>query len=173
MKQLFIYWIPLIISTALFWAVLSGHFSWLFVLFAAFSIFVAATFVARAGFVKSDELNLLRPLRFVLYIPWLLWNIVKSNIDVGIRILRGNQTISPLVFDAPVTLKNDYARVLFAQSISICPSTTSMFVFDDKVIVHALSHDAMDDLVSGRFEQASRWYEGTMPVTALFKNLSQ
>lgn len=116
-------------------------------------------FAYRADFAEGERQNLLRTLRLIPYLPWLLWQIVLANIDVVWRIMRGNDTISPVLFDLPISLNTEHGRTLLAQSVTLTPGTVSVIVYHEKLIIHALSHDGMNSLLDGSFEKPALWYE--------------
>ena len=55
------------------------------------------------GFIEpgGDSIFGLRPVRCLAYIPWLAWQVAKSNADVALRILAPSKGISPRVLRVP------------------------------------------------------------------------
>ena len=90
-------------------------------------------------------------LRFWLF---LAREIVIANIDVIKRIFRPGKSISPQMFELPLTQKTDIARVIYANAITMTPGTVSMNLDTKTVTVHTLSVEAADDLRSGRMARA-------------------
>jgi len=89
----------------------------------------------------------------LLYIPWLVWAIVKSNIDVAKRILSPNLPISPRMVRIKATQKTDLTRVIFANSITLTPGTVSVDLVEDDILIHALTKEAAEDVQSGDMDQ--------------------
>jgi multicomponent Na+:H+ antiporter subunit E len=161
-KKIFVYWLPIIIWLAILWTILSGITEPLFIFYAAVSIFLSLLFAYRAGFANIPKQNGLRLLKLPIYLPWLLWQIIKSNIDVANRILQGNDAISPVLFELPIKLDTDHGRALFAQSVTLTPGTISLIIYNEKIIVHALSEEGKEGLLQGDFEKPALWYEGSL-----------
>ncbi len=87
--------------------------------------------------------------RLVLYIPWLLWAIVKANVDVAKRVLSPQMPIDPCVVRVEATQKSDLCRVIFANSITLTPGTVSLDLDGEDIVVHALTREAAGDVQSG------------------------
>ena len=87
--------------------------------------------------------------RLVLYIPWLLWAIVKANVDVAKRVLSPKLPIDPCVVRVEATQKSDLCRVIFANSITLTPGTVSLDLDGEDIVVHALTREAAEDVQSG------------------------
>ena len=85
--------------------------------------------------------------------PYLLVQVVKSNIDVIGRILRPGRSISPQMVDLPMPQKSDLGRVIYANAITLTPGTVSIELDNRGVLVHALSVEGMDDLQTGRMDR--------------------
>ena len=63
-------------------------------------------------------------LRLLMYTPWLLWEIVKANIDVTLCVL-GIKPISPRIIRVPAMQKTALGQTLYANSITLTPGTIS------------------------------------------------
>lgn len=100
-------------------------------------------------------------LRTVTYLPWLLVEIAKANLDVTKRILSPSLPITRRMIRARSTQKSDLGRVMFANSITLTPGTVSVIVEEDDILVHALCDEAADGLLSGEMdERVTRWEGG-------------
>jgi len=66
--------------------------------------------------------------RFMMYFPWLLWQIVLSNIHVMKLVYSKNplERINPQMVYFKSRLKNDMALVTFANSITLTPGTITV-----------------------------------------------
>lgn len=69
-----------------------------------------------------------------------LWDIVRSNIDVARRVLGRDAAIEPRFLWLPVDLQDPLATVLLAGIITTTPGTISAELSDDRrwLLVHAL-----------------------------------
>jgi multicomponent Na+:H+ antiporter subunit E len=98
--------------------------------------------------------------RVLAYIPWLLWQIFKANVHVGLRILNPKLPISPRIVKAVTSQRGDMGRVIYANSITLTPGTVSLQVEDDHILVHALTEESADGLADGDMDRRVSWTEG-------------
>jgi multicomponent Na+:H+ antiporter subunit E len=100
--------------------------------------------------------------RTLLYVPWLLWEIVKANIDVTKIILAPSLPISPRIIRVDVLQKTDFGQVLYANSITLTPGTITLDVRDGAFLVHALTKDTADGVYSGDMDRRCAKVEGEL-----------
>ncbi len=131
------------------WLLWSGIYQPLTVGFGVASCLFTAWLAARMGIIdeEGNPVHLIPGL--ILYVPWLVWAIIKSNIDVAARILRPGLPISPRVFKVKCSQQNDLGRVVYANSITLTPGTVTIDVEGDELTVHALTAEAEADLLTG------------------------
>jgi multicomponent Na+:H+ antiporter subunit E len=136
-----------------FWALLSGKFD-------AFHLSLGAICCVLTAYLFHDLLfaNVrvgdMRVVawRFIRYIPWLLTQIVLSNIHVASLVLRPKMPIYPQVVKFKTKLETDISCVALANSITLTPGTITMDINDGYYYVHALSQKVADDLNTGEME---------------------
>lgn len=133
-----------------FWILLSGEFS--VILLASgviFSLIVAAMchdmFIGKANL----KIETRRVLRFFKYMPWLLWQIVLSNVDVAYRTLHPRMPIDPGVIRFKTDVKTDMGIVTLSNSITLTPGTVTIKAGKDEFLVHAITRKAADSLIDG------------------------
>ncbi|WP_236889911.1 Na+/H+ antiporter subunit E [Desulfoluna limicola] len=94
-------------------------------------------------------------LRFVLYMPWLIKEIVLANIHVLKLVFhpRLHEKINPQLIEFRSRMKDDMGLVTFANSITLTPGTitVSLSIFGDYV-VHAID-DASAEPLPGEMEK--------------------
>lgn len=128
----------LILMLALFWAGLSGYVQPLLVGSGVVSIGAALWFVRRAD-LEIEDWSAGHFVRAALtYLPWLLWQVVLSNLRVIRIVWSPSLPIAPRVFEAPCDLKTASGRAVYANSITMTPGTVTLAV-GDVVVVHALT----------------------------------
>jgi len=101
-------------------------------------------------------------LRMTAYFPWLVWEIVKANLDVAGRILNPRLPISPRVIRVRAGQAGDVGRVIYANSITLTPGTVSIETDGDIITVHALSAEAAEGVLTGDMDRKVSWLEGTL-----------
>lgn len=137
------------------WLALSGKFEPLFVILGLFSC-VFVLIVALRMDVVDDEGQLydhLRLHRVPSYWLWLLWEIIKSNLDVTLRILDPKLPISPSIAPLPASQRSELGRVIYANSITLTPGTITISLDATDVLVHSLTLTAEQNLVNGEMGQ--------------------
>jgi multicomponent Na+:H+ antiporter subunit E len=93
---------------------------------------------------------------FMVYIPALLWEIIKSNLDVAYRVLHPKMPINPGIVRVPVSLQSDYGKTLLANSITLTPGTLTLDVLGSNFYVHWLNIQTREpqeaaEIITGRF----------------------
>jgi multicomponent Na+:H+ antiporter subunit E len=121
------------------------------------SIVGVLAFVARMRFTDHEEIL---PLKAFLYLPWLLWEILKANVDVAKRILSPSLPISPRLIKVRASQKRELGRVIYANSITLTPGTVSVRMEDDVITVHALTAEAADGVKTGVMDAKVTKLEG-------------
>jgi multicomponent Na+:H+ antiporter subunit E len=86
-------------------------------------------------------------------LPWLLYQIVLSNVDVAKRALDPKMPIDPVMITFDSGLKTDLSRTLLANSITLTPGTVTVDIDDNTFLIHALSKKFSDDLLEGTMEK--------------------
>jgi len=134
----------------IFWLLLSGHFEPLLLGMGLVSVVLTVFLAKRMNVFDHESFPLHLFSRFPVFIVYLFREIVNANFDVIKRIMTFNTTsISPQWFEVPLPQKTDLGRVIYANAITLTPGTVSVAVTKDKIIVHALTKEAADDLSTG------------------------
>lgn len=136
------------------WCVLSGYFRpmllGLGLISCAFVVFIAL----RMDLVDREW----RPIHLLFgrvlgYWPWLMLEIVRSNVDVVRRILHPSLPISPTVLWVKASQRTDIGRVTYANSITVTPGTLAMKLEGEEILVHALSREGAEALAAGEMDR--------------------
>lgn len=112
----------------------------------------------------DDLLKLFNPGRFLLgflYIPYLFYYILLANLDVAYRVLNPYLPIKPGIVKVKTSLKNDFAKTILANSITLTPGTLTVEVDGDYFYVHWINissdnPEVQKELILGRFERMLR-----------------
>ncbi len=113
------------------------------------------TFMSHGLFIERKKVStkiIAESIRFIKYVPWLLYQIILSNIHVASLVLSPKMPIEPKIIKYKTKLKSDIALVTFANSITLTPGTITADIIDGEYIVHTLSRKVADDLMSGEME---------------------
>jgi multicomponent Na+:H+ antiporter subunit E len=132
------------------WVLLSGKFDRFHLSLGIISCAIVAFF---SGDLLFESLNLKGLpgawLRFILYCPWLLYQIFLANLHVLFLTFhpRMMDLIDPQIFRFRSRLKSDLALVTFANSITLTPGTITVYVsLDGDFSVHAIDQKSKEGL---------------------------
>jgi multicomponent Na+:H+ antiporter subunit E len=154
------------------WLILSGYYDFLHIFYGVICVsFVVwlnnrLTILPLAGERCGEKQIILS--RLLSYIPWLLWEIVKSGIYVAGVVLRPHPRLDPRVVRFISRQPGTVARVILGNSITLTPGTITLAINGDLFTVHALTAETAAGLVSGDMEsRVARLYcEGIAPEDA-------
>ena len=142
------------------WLLLSGHYTPLLLSLGVLSSLLVVLLAVRVDLVDRQVVTVLFKPRSLLYLLWLGREIIKSNIDVTLRILDPKLRISPNVIRVKATQRSELGRVTYANSITLVPGTVAMSVEADEIIVHAITRAVAADLQSGEMDRRITELEG-------------
>jgi len=145
-----------------FWILLSGKFD-------LFHLTLGVISSGLVAFLSADILmhdpgksgRLTTGIRFIAYIPWLLYQIALSTIHVALLALhpRMRDQIDPTIVTFKTKLKGNVARVALANSITLTPGTITIRIVDDIFYVHAISRKAAAGLPGEMEDRLARVFE--------------
>ena len=123
-------------------------------------ISIVLAFFLRASYstLGLPPLSLKRLSAFVFYLGVLLIEIVKANIDVAYRVLHPKMPIKPGIVTIRTNLKQDIAKLILANSITLTPGTFTLDIVGDKLLIHWINVKAEDmeeatRIIAGKFEK--------------------
>ena len=99
------------------------------------------------------------------YWMWLLWEIVKANIDVAKIIISPKMKIKPHIFEVKASQVSELGHVIYANSITLTPGTVTVDVHGGVLSVHALTQEAADGVKSGEMDAKVVRMEGLSAPT--------
>jgi multicomponent Na+:H+ antiporter subunit E len=114
------------------------------------SVVLTMVLIKRMTLVDHESYPLHLSPKIPAFLIFIMREIIKANIDVIKRIVTFKHTsISPRLIEVQSPLKTDLGRVIYANSITLTPGTVSVELTKNKILVHALTKEAADDLSSG------------------------
>ncbi len=158
-------WIWAFIISFGFWILLVWPLDWQEIFIGLLAALIAM--ILFGGMLRIKELKkLFNPLRYLwglYYILALGYYIIKANLDVAYRVLHPQMPIRPGIVRVKTALKNDVARTILANSITLTPGTLSVEISDNgHYYVHWINVRAEGEeeeasaLIVGRFERILR-----------------
>ena len=150
------------LAVALFalWLLLSGIYQPLLISFGIASSLLVAWIAHRMDVADHEGFPIHLGVKAVTYWPWLIWEIIKANIDVALIIIKPNLQITPTMFHSNASQKTEVGQVTYANSITLTPGTISVGVADGTVEVHALTTSSADEVIGGRMDKRVCQMEG-------------
>lgn len=87
-----------------------------------------------------DHLRVRKPLKLLRYIAVLAWDIILANLAVARLIIGPTARLRPAFIRLPLELRNEFAIVVLANTISLTPGTVSSDLSPDRrtLLIHAL-----------------------------------
>lgn len=153
--------ISLTVALFVLWLLLSGHYEPLIVILGLLSCVFVAWVAHRMDVVDREGHPIHLTWRAATYWPWLLWQIVKSNVDVARIVLSPRMPIERQIVWVKASQVDDLGYVIYGNSITLTPGTVTIDLIDDKIGVHALSDAFAEDLKSGDMDRRVTEMEGT------------
>jgi multicomponent Na+:H+ antiporter subunit E len=148
------------VSLFVLWLLLSGHFEPLLIILGIVSCVLVVVIAHRMDVIDHEGHPIGLTPRILLYWPWLLWEIVKANIDVIRRLIDPKLPISPTIVRVKATQKTELGRVIYANSITLTPGTVTIDVEGHELVVHALSREGAEALETGEMDRRVTSFEG-------------
>lgn len=95
---------------------------------------------------------------FIKYFFVFIIALVKANFDVARRVLSPKLDINPGIVMFHTKLKNDFAKMVLANSITLTPGTLTVDVIDDKFYIHWIDvttedHEKIYEEIAAPFEE--------------------
>jgi len=151
--------VVLFCSTYAFYLLVSGTLSTFDLGTGAVAAGVVSAVLWRITTRGAVELSKLggRLARFALYVPFLLWEIVKANFHIAYVVLHPRLPIDPEVVEFDAAVWSALPATTLANSITLTPGTLTVDVTQRHFTVHSLTKGARDDLLDGALERAVRF----------------
>ena len=141
------------------WLALTNTFQWQELSVGIFISLVLALFLNK-NYLKLGlpPLSIKRIIFFILYIFVLFIEIIKANFDVAYRVIHPKMPIKPGIIIIKTELKQDIAKMILANSITLTPGTFTLDIKGDKLLIHWIyvRSEKMDEstkIIGQKFEK--------------------
>jgi multicomponent Na+:H+ antiporter subunit E len=101
-------------------------------------------------------LNPLRWVHFIVYLPYLMKEIVKANVSIAIIVLNPKLPIHPEMKKGKTNLVTPHGKLLLASSITLTPGTLTVDIDRDTVQIHCVSTTKSAEEIMRPFEKYIR-----------------
>ncbi len=153
--------VVLVVLLSAVWQLWSGHTEPMILGFGVFSIALTAWYALRMDSVDGTPATYPFGLRLIPYLPWLILEVIKSNLDVAKIILSPSLPISPRLIRVKGTQRTDVGLVTYANSITLTPGTITCDIRDGFLLVHALTAASAAGVESGEMDAKVTAMEGS------------
>jgi multicomponent Na+:H+ antiporter subunit E len=139
--------VRLAIILALTWILLSGMFKPLMLSFGVFSVLFSMWITGRMHQIDRQRYTFFVTFTFITFLLKLAFKVVQSNYDVSLRIL-GIRPVESTFITIPMPYKDDVAKVLYANAITLTPGSSSIALFENTLLVHTISAQNAEGLAN-------------------------
>lgn len=133
------------------WLLLTASFHWQEVVTGALASLVLAVLLHKKYYqLGLPPISARRIAWSVFYVLVLFKEIVAANIDVAYRVIHPKMPIKPGIVVIKTGLKQDIAKMILANSITLTPGTFTLDILEDRILIHWINVE------SGETEEATR-----------------
>jgi multicomponent Na+:H+ antiporter subunit E len=100
------------------------------------ALLVSLFFSGKASALGDIRLNPKSIFYMIIYIPFFLKELLKSNLDVAGRVISPRLPINPGIVKVRTKLKSKLGRLVLANSITLTPGTMTVESIDDYFYIH-------------------------------------
>ncbi len=100
-----------------------------------------------------------RAWKYLCYFGYLLVEIYKANVQTLGLVFNPKAELEPQLVRYKTGCREDYSRVLLANSITLTPGTITVSQDEDELVIHALDRETAEGLVGNGFETRLRAIE--------------
>jgi multicomponent Na+:H+ antiporter subunit E len=131
------------------WIILSGKFDVFHLGAGLITIAIVAWLQSLLVPMRKENEPRIRLVPVLLYIPWLLWQMVLSALLVARLILWDRKSIDPRIVVFRSNQPSVVHHTVFANSITLTPGTLTVDLQGDRYLVHAICERTENDLLNG------------------------
>lgn len=137
-----------------FWVLILGSFDPAGLVTGLVLSVLVAWFAERVLWTKEDApyLTLGQVGRFLVYVLYLIKEIIWANIYVAEKVLDPRLPIDPLIIEHLSALKRPVSDVALANSITLTPGTLTVDVDGSVFFIHCLDREFADDIASRKLD---------------------
>jgi multicomponent Na+:H+ antiporter subunit E len=141
------------------WLVLTSSFHWQELLVGLAVSLILALFLSKNYLqLGMPPLSLRRIWFMISYLVVLAVEVIKANLDVAWRVVHPKLPIKPGIVLIRTELKQDIAKMILANSITLTPGTFTLDIIGNELLIHWIDVKAEDTeeatkLIGERFER--------------------
>ena len=148
----------------LLWLSLSGYFNFLQVSFGLVSTFFVVWLTFHLNLLTTDGARSQILRGYPLYLLWLTWEIIVSNILLAKIILAPKMVLHRQIVHTKANQSSDFAKAIYANSITLTPGTLTVDLNSEGFVVHSMAKTFTDDIrsdkMNDRVAKLEKWSKG-------------
>ncbi len=117
---------------------------------ALISALIAVVLCSKCEVLQNVRLTPKSFLYSIAFLGVFWWELIKSNIDVALRVLNPALPINPGIVEVKTRLKTNIGKMMLANSITLTPGTLTVDIRGDRMFIHWI------DVGSTEVEEATR-----------------
>ena len=141
------------------WVAWSWHFEPLIVGFGVVAVVITVLLARRLGVLDEETAPFELNVRLFVYLPWLMWQVLKANLQTARLILHPKMPIRPHLIRLRADQRTTLGKVIFANTITITPGTISLDLNNGVILVHCLDDAMASEDDSGATSRMVHWLE--------------
>jgi multicomponent Na+:H+ antiporter subunit E len=135
------------------WLLWSGLFKPLLLGLGVFSVLLTLYILQRMGYFANETFAFRYSPRLLGFWGWLFKEIVTSSLLVTRIVLRRNLEVEPKIVELDVAGVEALDQALLGNSITLTPGTLTLDVYEDRILVHALTPEVAAELQQGEMQR--------------------
>jgi len=152
-------------SLFLFWLLLSGQYDILHIVLGIASSLIIVWVAERLQVLDWEGHPTHLGLRVFPYWFWLSGKVMQANFHVVWLILkdlfqRNGSELTPVEGRLSAHQKSHLGKTTYANSITLTPGTLTLSIEENNIKVHALTHEALEELRQGEMDKRVTQFEG-------------
>jgi multicomponent Na+:H+ antiporter subunit E len=148
-----------------FWILLSGEFTFVLITSGVVASLIVA-YMSHDIFIGKADLKVetIRVLKFIKYLPWLLWQVVISNVEIAYLVLNPKLLADPKIVFFKPDLKTDMGIVTLAHSITLTPGTITIDASKEEFVIHSIWQKTAESIIDEDAKRKVKQIEGESSV---------
>ena len=135
------------------WLLWSGLYKPLLLSLGVFSCVLTLYLLHRKGYFTDDTFAFRYSLNLLVFWAWLGREIVLSSLQVARVVLRRKVEVKPSTVVIDVSHMDELDQALLGNSITLTPGTLTLDVYENRIVVHALTDSIAAALREGEMQR--------------------
>ncbi len=141
------------VQLAIAWLLWSGLYKPLLLALGALSCLLTLWLLRRMGYFEQDATSFRYSFGLLAFWGWLVKEVVQSSLQVTRVVLARKVQVHPRTVALDVEGFDPVDQVLLGNSITLTPGTLTLDVYQNRLLVHALTAQGAKDVLEGKMQE--------------------